>query len=155
MEHAEIDFLMLTEGKGHLDPQDALQLARAARNVVLAEFRTAHLRVTECEMLLETLKDAEEQAHTTCDANDQIGSLLTFFHRQGIRIDLLPPLHDVSTTRHTFHMDSLPSFPSLHSETHSVDSDFEESFSVSCCPISYTSLVFRSLFPLITVTLML
>ena len=102
-----------------LDPQNALRLARAARDVVHAEYQTAYIRIREGELRLETLRDAAEQAHATwCDANDQVGTILTFCHRKGLRIDLepphVPPLPALA---------SCPLFPSLHSVAASASND--------------------------------
>ncbi len=122
-EHAEIVLLMRAADKGlsytELDPQDALLLARAARDVVSAESRSADLRVKECELLLETLKDAAEQARTTwSEANDQVGTILAFFSHRGIRVDLPYP-RLVPPVCHTLGFDS---FPSLSSDTSSDES---------------------------------
>jgi hypothetical protein len=95
-----------------LDPQDALLLARAARDVVSAEYRTAKLRIKECELLLETLKDAAKQAHATWrDANDQIGTILDVFRLQGVCVDLPYPLL-IPPLRHSSDSDSVDSDPS-------------------------------------------
>jgi len=122
-EHAEIVLLMHAADKGlsymALGPQDALLLARAARDVVSAESRSADLRVKECELLLETLKDAAEQARTTwSEANDQVGTILAFFGHQDIRVDLPYP-QLVPPVCYTPDCDS---FSSLSSDTDSDES---------------------------------
>lgn len=59
-------------GSNSLDPQVALALARATRDVLTAEEEAAKLRILECEQLLETLKDAADDAHARVeDANYQ------------------------------------------------------------------------------------
>ncbi len=115
-EHAEIVLLMRAADKGlsymALDPQDALLLARAARDVVSAESRSADLRVEECELLLETLKGAAEQARTTwSEANNQVDTILALFGHQGIRIDLPYP-RLVPPVCYTPDLDSCPSLSS-------------------------------------------
>lgn len=129
-EHAEIDLLMRAADKGltytALDPQSALQLAQAARAVVQAEYETADLRVKECELLLETLRDTAEQTLSTWrDASDQVGTILAFFSRQCIHVDLFHPPH--SPPRSPL-LDSELSFSSPHSVADS-DTDFDESSS--------------------------
>lgn len=84
--------------------------------MVLAEYQTAYIRIREGELLVETLRDAAEQAHATwCDANDQVGKILAFCHHEGIHIDIDPP-HVPPLPA----FDSGPMFPSLY---HVVDSD--------------------------------
>lgn len=74
-----------------LEPQLALTLARAARDTLMAEEKTARLRIRECEDMLATLKDSldDAQARVT-DSHQQIASILTFIDQQGIRINLRP-----------------------------------------------------------------
>ena len=129
-EHAEVSLMMRVADEGPayaLNPQTALRLARAARDVVLAEYQTAFIRIRESELYQETLRDAAEQAHATwCDANDQVGTILAFCHREGIHIDSDPP-HVPPLPALPF----VPLFPSLHDIANSTDSDtnFDESLS--------------------------
>ena len=120
-EHTEIVLLIRAADNGlshtALDPQDALFLARAARNVVSAEHQTAHLRVKECRLLLETLEAAAEQAQATWyDAIDQVSTILAVFHHHGVPINLPYPLLVPPPT------DS-DSDSSVHSEIDLVDTD--------------------------------
>jgi hypothetical protein len=91
----EIKVLMLASQKGlnwtSLDPQLALALARAARDVMMAEEETAKLKIVECKNLLATLEDTLDDARARVeDAQQQIGSVLSFFDQQGIQVDLRP-----------------------------------------------------------------
>jgi hypothetical protein len=91
----ELKVLVLAAQKGlnwtALDPQLALELARAARDTLMAEEETAKLRVDECESLLATLKDSVDDAHARVEeAHHQIASILTFFDKQGIPINFRP-----------------------------------------------------------------
>lgn len=92
-QHQELQTLLYAEEQGSgcntLDPQVALALARATRDALTAEEEAAKLRILECEQLLETLKDAAEDAHARVDdANNQIGQILSIFDRQKLQVDL-------------------------------------------------------------------
>lgn len=92
-QHQELQTLLYAEEQGSgcntLDPQVALALARATRDALTAEEEAAKLRIMECEQLLETLKDAAEDAHARVeDANWQIGQILSIFDRHKMRVDL-------------------------------------------------------------------
>ena len=55
----------------------------------MAEEEAGKLRILECEQLLETLKDAADDAHARVeDANQQIGQILSLFDHQEIQVDL-------------------------------------------------------------------
>jgi hypothetical protein len=91
----ELKVLVLAAQQGlnwtALDPQLALELARAARDTLMAEEETAKLRVDECESLLATLKDSVDDAHARVEeAHHQIASILTFFDKQGIPLNFRP-----------------------------------------------------------------
>ncbi len=89
----EMQLLMsITEKKPNatsLDPHLALTLARAARDVLIAEEGVARHHVKECLRMLDTLNDAADEAHACVqDANHQIGTILNMFEQQGIRVNL-------------------------------------------------------------------
>lgn len=122
-EHAEVTLLIQVANTGLtnaiLDPQNALLLARAARDVVLAEYQTAYIHIKECELRLETLRDAAEQACATWyDANDQVRTVLSLCDREGIPIDLDPPCDPPLSD-----LDPMPLFPSLHPTDSDTDCD--------------------------------
>ena len=84
---------MLLEAAQHgddftsLDPQTAINVARAARNTLLAEEHLAVSRVQECEAVLTGLRDAVDEVHARVeDANLQVGRLLNIMNEQGIRL---------------------------------------------------------------------
>lgn len=131
----ELQTLLFAEEQGSgcnaLHPQVALALARATRDALTAEEEAAKLRVLECEQLLETLKDAAEDAHARVeDANFQIGQILSIFDRQGIQVDLRKKIFEPSQSPHPFSMtDSgccffqvLPPIPSPQPESWHSDS---------------------------------
>lgn len=103
-------------GCNSLDPQVALALARASRDVLTAEEEVAKLRILECEQLLETLKDAADDAHARAeDANCQIGQILSFFDHQQIQVDLRKRTFQPSSPHFTNCCAYLPSIPSIPS----------------------------------------
>jgi len=70
-----------------LDPQTAINIARAARDTLIAEEHLAVSRVQECEAILTGLRDAVEEVHARVeDANLQVGRLLNIMNSQGIHI---------------------------------------------------------------------
>ncbi|KAF8811863.1 hypothetical protein BYT27DRAFT_7208111 [Phlegmacium glaucopus] len=83
----ELQVLVLAAQKGlnwtSLEPQLALALARAARDTLMAEEKTAKLRVEECKGLLATLQDSMDDAHARAeDAHHQIASIMTLFDQE-------------------------------------------------------------------------
>lgn len=91
----ELQVLVLAAQKGlnwsSLEPQLALALARTARDTLMAEEKTAKLRVEECKSLLATLQDSMDDAQARAqDAHHQIASIMTLFDQQGIHIDYRP-----------------------------------------------------------------
>jgi hypothetical protein len=91
----ELKLLMLASQKGLnwtvLDPQLALALARAVRDTLMAEEKTAKLRILECENLLATLKDTLDNSQARVeDAHQQIASVISFLDQQQIQINLRP-----------------------------------------------------------------
>jgi len=92
-ELAETEVLMFATEKGDnidsFDPETALALARATRDVLAAEEEVANLRVEECRLMLETLQDAVDFAHTRLeDAESRIGHLLSTFQQENLSVDL-------------------------------------------------------------------
>ena len=70
-----------------LDPEMAINVARAARNTLLAEEHLALSRVEECEAILTSLRDAVDEVRTRVeDANLQVGRLLNIMNNEGIHI---------------------------------------------------------------------
>ena len=66
------------------DGQVALDLARAARNSLVAEYRVARARLKECRYMAKTLSDAVDEAHSHVqDANRQLGAVLNAFQKEG------------------------------------------------------------------------
>lgn len=103
-------------GCNSLDPQVALALARATRDVLTVEEEAAKLRILECEQLLETLKDAADDAHArVADANCQIGQILSIFDHQQIQVDLRKRTFQPSPPRFSDCCIYLPSIPSIPS----------------------------------------
>ena len=92
-ELAETEVLMFATEKDDnidsFDPETALAMARATRDVLAAEEEVASLRVEECRLMLETLQDAVYFAHTRLeDAESQIGHLLSTFQQENLSVDL-------------------------------------------------------------------
>ena len=70
-----------------LDPKTAINVARAARDTLMAEEHLAISRVQECEAVLTGLHDAVEEVHARVkDANLQVGRLLSIINSQGIHV---------------------------------------------------------------------
>lgn len=70
-----------------LDPNTAINVARAARDTLIAEEHLAISRVQECEVVLTSLRDAVDEVHARVeDANLQVGKLLNIMNAQGIHI---------------------------------------------------------------------
>lgn len=113
----ELQTLLYAEEQGTgcnaLDPQVALALARATRDALAAEEEAAKLRILECEQLLETLKDAAEDAHARVeDANCQIGQILSIFDHQEMHVDLRKQNFEPSPRHFSDWSIFLPSIPS-------------------------------------------
>ena len=134
----ELQTLLYTEEQGSdcdtLDPQVALALARATRDALTAEEEAAKLQILECEQLLETLKDAAEDAHARVeDANCQIGQILSIFDRQKMQVDLHRPNFEPSwASPHEDWSICLPSIPSHSATVSSFSQSGSDSDGDSC-----------------------
>ncbi|PPQ97258.1 hypothetical protein CVT26_000650 [Gymnopilus dilepis] len=118
----------------NLPPQAAIDLARSARDVLLAAERLALTKVQEAEKYLDALKDSLDAAHTrVTQAELQLKSILTDFQQKNIPIKPTPNL--------TFGLhDPLPfSIPlsdcdldGAHTEENFSEGDFELDFQEDC-----------------------
>lgn len=72
-----------------LNPQAAVDLAKAAHDSLLAEETLAHLKVAECEAKLQLLRDdAEAASARSLEANFQVGKILAILDAAHIRVNL-------------------------------------------------------------------
>ncbi|KAF8074944.1 hypothetical protein FPV67DRAFT_1665706 [Lyophyllum atratum] len=85
----ENDVLMrvVDAGRGGFGIIDAIALAQAARDSLVAEAHTAVTKVKECELKLEVLRDSVEEAQARVEeANQQLGMLMEVIDSAGIHI---------------------------------------------------------------------
>ena len=139
----ELQTLLYAEEQGSgcnaLDPPVALGLARATRDALIAEEDAAKLRILECEQLLETLKDAADDAHARVeDANCQIGQILSIFDQQEIQVDLRKQNFEPSPHHFSNWSVCLSPIPSEAKSCAGSKSDSESAASSVSCDQSYS-----------------
>ena len=114
----------------NLQPQAAVDLARSARDTLLAAERVALTRVREAEQNLQVLKDAHETAHVLAmEGEAQMTKVMAAVEDQGIPIAPTPDL--TSGLK-----DPLPlsvrlsecDIPGAHEDTGQVEKEFELEF---------------------------
>ncbi len=93
MQHQEMKLLIsaaeFATKSTPIDYQLSLELARAARNVLVAERDVFKSRIKETHQLLKALHDTVDDAHSNVnDANLQIGSLLNMLDKQGVPFEV-------------------------------------------------------------------
>lgn len=93
MQHQEMQLMIsaaeFATKSAPIDYQLSLELARAARNVLVAEREVLKSRIKETLQLLKTLQDTVEAAQSNVnDANLQIGSLLNMLDKQGVPFEV-------------------------------------------------------------------
>lgn len=112
-----------------LDPQSAINLARAAQETLVAEECVAVTWANECEAFLYFLRNSIDEARGHVeDANYQIGAMMNIFNTCGIRVDPFmslssPDPSKLRDLRQSF-LDQLNSETPETSENRSFDSPY-------------------------------
>ena len=125
----ELNILMCAAERGQewssLEPEIALSLAHAVKNTLEAEEEAITQKIKEAEKLLETLKDAsDEAAGCSGDAAFQLGSLTSYFDKTGLQVDISDLKFEPSSYRPPGDGDRL--FPSSDSDIYDAG-EYDES----------------------------
>lgn len=112
-----------------LEPSIALALARAASNLLEADFNTAQSRIRECEAQLLILQDSADEIKARLeDANHQLGAVLHTIHTEKLDVETHIE-RGLLLTLQTIHLEQLKS-PAEYgkedgNEIEVQDSDYE------------------------------
>ena len=107
-----------------LEPHLALTLARATREVLIAEEDLANSRLEECLRLLDTLHDAVDDARACAqEANAQIGTVLNIVDQDDAPVDLSNAANCYKPT-----LLIRSQSPSFSESTPPLDADFSADF---------------------------